>query len=247
MTTDLIFDIGMHIGTDTEYYLRKGFRVVAVDANPALCHEAELRLREYVAAKQLAIMNCGVANSRGTHRFYINLERSDRSSFIAGWSRSDKKEVIDVECVRLDDLIAEFGIPYYLKADIEGLDHVCVEALERQRAFPQYVSSETGRTSFVQRMFRLGYKRFKVINQIWSQVLTLPKPAREGRYVEQRFTEYHSGPFGNETYGEWLSAEDVLDEISRIRIRDYSGSRHKHYGCPQYIFCNSWYDVHAAL
>ena len=29
---DLIFDIGMHIGQDTEVYLKKGFRVVAVEA-----------------------------------------------------------------------------------------------------------------------------------------------------------------------------------------------------------------------
>ena len=33
---NLIFDIGMHIGQDTEFYLKKGFCVVAVEANPKL-------------------------------------------------------------------------------------------------------------------------------------------------------------------------------------------------------------------
>ena len=33
----LIFDIGCHLGEDSEFYLRKGFKVVAVEANPELC------------------------------------------------------------------------------------------------------------------------------------------------------------------------------------------------------------------
>ena len=30
---DLIYDVGMHRGEDTAFYLRKGFRVVAVEAD----------------------------------------------------------------------------------------------------------------------------------------------------------------------------------------------------------------------
>ena len=36
MTADLIYDVGMHNGADTAFYLAKGFRVVAVEANPEL-------------------------------------------------------------------------------------------------------------------------------------------------------------------------------------------------------------------
>ena len=32
----LIFDIGMNNGNDTDFYLAKGFHVVAVEANPFL-------------------------------------------------------------------------------------------------------------------------------------------------------------------------------------------------------------------
>jgi 16S rRNA A1518/A1519 N6-dimethyltransferase RsmA/KsgA/DIM1 with predicted DNA glycosylase/AP lyase activity len=31
---DLVFDIGAHRGEDTEYYLRRGFRVVSVECEP---------------------------------------------------------------------------------------------------------------------------------------------------------------------------------------------------------------------
>ena len=39
---DLIFDVGLHRGEDTEFYLKKGFRVVAFEANP----RARLTLHE---------------------------------------------------------------------------------------------------------------------------------------------------------------------------------------------------------
>ena len=31
---DLIYDVGMHRAEDTEFYLAKGFRVIAVEASP---------------------------------------------------------------------------------------------------------------------------------------------------------------------------------------------------------------------
>ena len=44
MHTDLVFDIGMNNGDDTAYYLHRGFRVVAVEADPILCAAATTRL-----------------------------------------------------------------------------------------------------------------------------------------------------------------------------------------------------------
>jgi len=35
----IIYDVGMNNGDDCEYYLTKGYRVVAVEANPALASE----------------------------------------------------------------------------------------------------------------------------------------------------------------------------------------------------------------
>ena len=35
MSVQTIFDLGFHEGGDTDFYLRKGFRVVAVEAYPS--------------------------------------------------------------------------------------------------------------------------------------------------------------------------------------------------------------------
>ena len=45
MQNDLIYDIGMHKGEDTDFYLRKGFSVVAIEANPDLCKECTQKFR----------------------------------------------------------------------------------------------------------------------------------------------------------------------------------------------------------
>ncbi len=43
---DLIFDLGMHTALDTKFYLDKGFRVVAVEANPRMVESAREQVRK---------------------------------------------------------------------------------------------------------------------------------------------------------------------------------------------------------
>ena len=41
MVNNLIFDIGMHTGEDTRFYLNIGYDVIAIEANPFLVEEAK--------------------------------------------------------------------------------------------------------------------------------------------------------------------------------------------------------------
>ena len=66
MQRDLIFDFGMHDGSDTAYYLRKGFRVVAVEANPELVAAGQSRFRAEIAEGRLTIVNKAIAEQPGT-------------------------------------------------------------------------------------------------------------------------------------------------------------------------------------
>ena len=43
---------------------------------------------------------------------------------------------IKVQATTLQDLIAEYGLPRYLKIDIEGSDLICVKALKQYRPPP---------------------------------------------------------------------------------------------------------------
>ena len=53
---NLIFDLGMHNALDTEYYLQKGFKVAALEANPILADKAAHKLIDQVNSNQLKIV-----------------------------------------------------------------------------------------------------------------------------------------------------------------------------------------------
>src|SRR6476659_10205821 len=72
METNLIFDLGMHQGEDTSFYLHKGFRVVGVEANPDLCAHCARRFPREVASGQLTIVNQAIAEEPGEITFFRN-------------------------------------------------------------------------------------------------------------------------------------------------------------------------------
>src|SRR5262245_6208551 len=58
---DLIYDVGMNNGDDTAYYLRRGFRVVAIEADTRLAKYAGERFGTQISSGQLRILNIGIA------------------------------------------------------------------------------------------------------------------------------------------------------------------------------------------
>ncbi len=68
---DLIYDVGMNNGDDTAYYLAKGFRVVAIEADPFLVQDVSPRFQQEITAGRLTILNVGVSDAEGTFPFYV--------------------------------------------------------------------------------------------------------------------------------------------------------------------------------
>jgi FkbM family methyltransferase len=71
MNPKLIYDVGMHNGDDTAYYLRRGFRVVAIEPNPTLVATASERFCREIEAGELKILNVGVAAEDGELPFWV--------------------------------------------------------------------------------------------------------------------------------------------------------------------------------
>jgi hypothetical protein len=55
LQTDLVYDVGLHKGEDAEFYLKKGFRVIAIEAVRHLVETSSERLRTYLESGQLTI------------------------------------------------------------------------------------------------------------------------------------------------------------------------------------------------
>jgi FkbM family methyltransferase len=199
----------MHNGTDTEFYLKKGFRVVGVEANPSLADAAKIKFSAEIAAAHLTVENIGISNADVVRKFYINEQVDEWSSFeeSLGTRQNTRYRVIDVSCKRLDYFIGKYGMPYYLKVDVEGMDPSVVRELTRWAIRPRYVSLEDSGIDSLIALYETGVRKFKFINQLAIRDYSLPVPALEGRAVEHKFGVASSGPFGSELPGEWLSTD----------------------------------------
>lgn len=261
----LIVDVGMHRGRDTEFYLKKGFDVVAIEANPDLAKQGRLKFSEFIAAGRLSILNVAIADFEGTIDFFAFDEHDDWGTVSEEFRMRNEALGIGVRSLKVpaaqfENLIADFPTPYYVKIDIEGADFTCLSSFGRLAEKPKYVSIEPSLTSKRQatREFELlrslGYTKFKIVNQALHSSINLPNPPREGIYTDFRFDGYSTGPFGEECPGEWVSYGKAFKRYRRLLLEQrFFGAGAPLYGTRlQRLYERlvgepvGWYDVHAA-
>ncbi len=83
----LIYDIGLHRGEDTDFYLKKGYRVVAFDANPALIETAQRRYAKHIAAGEVTLIEGAIApeTENGKVSFFLNSKTSEWGTIDSDW------------------------------------------------------------------------------------------------------------------------------------------------------------------
>ena len=263
---DLIFDIGMHHGLDAEFYLRKGFKVVAVEANPTLVEKVTAELSSYIDNESLIIINRAISDSTGTIDFYVNLDVDDWSSTERDAAVRDgcNVEKITVPCMSFEDLIEQHGIPYFLKIDIEGADSGILKCLDQIETKPKYVSFEISLTSLADGLkdltclWDIGYRHFKIMNQGLNRHLKCPNPPREGVYIKKKFNGHTSGLFGEETPGKWKTLDTTVKDYIKIVNEQSKHGMHGSLFNTRYsrVYRKfkkkirqtvGWYDIHAKL
>jgi len=173
---DLIIDVGMHDGEDAAFYMHEGFRVVSIEANPALYQRARERFADQIKSGQLTILNVAIADEEGERDFYVNLHDDHYSSLDPVYGqREGKFKTIKVRTGRFDKIISTHGTPAYLKVDIEGADLTVLRQLANVPTKPRFISVEEHRLEYFPLLWGLGYRGFKIVNQ--GQVKHLDYPA----------------------------------------------------------------------
>ncbi len=239
VAADLIFDLGMHRGADTEFYLAKGFRVVALEANPAFCIDAGARFAAEIAAGQLTIVPRALWHEADRSiPFYLNEAKDDWSSVERDWAGKGGHALqqIEVRTTTLAALMAQHGVPHYLKIDIEGMDLPCLEQLLQGRDRPDFVSAEASTADVAALLRACGYDRMQVVNLAFIKDVQPPLPAREGRHAPAQFHGHMTGLFGRE-----LPSDGWLDFTTAItRCLRFDTLRREQ---PDLAF--GWIDLHA--
>lgn len=163
----LIYDVGLCDGGDTEFYLAKGFRVVAIEANPALVKSARERFTRQIRAGWLTIVETAIGPSTGRVAFDVHMSNPHWSSIVSDRRErmNDAIQTIEVDCTTLDHVLRQYGIPYYLKIDIEDSDLDAIKSLKSLSALPPYLSAEAHSREIAQTLFDLGYRYFQLVDQ----------------------------------------------------------------------------------
>lgn len=217
--TKLVYDIGMGDGTDTDFFLRKGFNVVATEPNATAVAIAARRFADHLARGKLTILNMAIALDRGVAPFYVN-------TVVPSWSSANRKIAgrahgiteLNVPTVPLSDIIKTFGTGYYLKISTEGFDHIALSSLSKIKDKPKYVSTMDLNENIFKILKELGYKKMKLIKVKSIPSAQSPRPAKEGLTIEYKFSATSSGLFGEETPGNWKSDTQVrLDYLDHLQ------------------------------
>ncbi len=233
-----VFDVGVNHGEDSRFYLDKGFIVVGIEANPIIAEELKSGFAADIAEGRFVLLNIGIWSDEGTLPFYRNLANDHWSSFDKNYGCRDGTpyEEIGVPCITPEQLFARYGIPYYLKIDVEGADRIILQHLAGRADLPIYISVEEYGFAAIDDLNKVGYRYFKIRPQRRKNDFALPYPAKEGLFVDRTFTGRDSGPFGRELGGRWMdytTARKWFIENIRTENGTYIGPS------------DEWYDVHA--
>jgi|SRR5579871_316921 len=235
----LIIDVGMSEGHDSDFYLRKGFRVIGVEADPTVVSQLTDRFKPEIEGGRLCIINRAAWSQSGhSLTFWRNMAVQGHSSLDRerGFGR---KEPIKVDSVAWSELRTIAGTPYYLKMDIEGGEVAFLKSMAGSPEMPTYISTECHTFDPIEAMFQLGYRKFKLVNQTILHCFPMPDPPLEGDCVTSPDWAHASGAFGKELPGhQWQDFQGIARQFDMIRqLREAGG-----------VFQSwVWFDCHARI
>ena len=158
---DLVFDVGANVGEKTDVFLRLGARVVAVEPDEAC--QGVLRdkfLRYRLAPKPVVIVGKAVSDNQKIETMWVDGPGSALNTLSQKWvaSLKDNKTRFehtldsmtfagrkDVETTTLEQLVATYRLPFFVKIDVEGSE---LAALRGMRRPVPYLSFEVNLPEF---------------------------------------------------------------------------------------------------
>ena len=260
---NLIFDIGFHKCEDIDFYLLQGYDVVGIDADISNVNRAREEYVDYIKSGQLILEHCAITKP---NEHVVDFYRCEHSI----WSSLDIKiasrcglfyEIDRVKGMPLSYFLKKYGVPYYCKIDIEGYDTIALQSIGEWYSLPDYISveteclgerevlNETQILSTLVHLHRLGYQRFKLIDQeTFKELLPGIKFFGTNLYGMERrrilseklnylFPVGSTGPFGELWGAEWLSYEEAIETILFHRTDFFQSYRN----VENFAFCCDWH------
>jgi FkbM family methyltransferase len=202
---DLVFDIGAHAGNRARAFASLGCRVVALEPQPDF---AQLLRVLFGRSSRVEVVEAAVGDAPGRASLSISERTPTVTTLAAAWRDARAREPdfagvrwnrrIEVEAITLDLLIARFGVPAFVKIDVEGSESTVLAGLTH--AVPalsfEYVPGALDQVeACIARLNALGAYRFN-----WS-------PGESYRFAAST----------------WLEPGDLLANVSAPKVQRRAG------------------------
>ncbi|MET0638804.1 MAG: FkbM family methyltransferase [Hyphomicrobium sp.] len=134
----LVFDIGAHVGDRVSSFRRLGARVIAVEPQPLL-----FSALHHIHGRDplVEIVDRAVGAEAGLRDLLVNTANPTVSTLsqdfvhqaegAPGWEGQIWDDQMKIEIVTLDGLIARYGVPAFIKIDVEGYEDAVLRGLSQ--------------------------------------------------------------------------------------------------------------------
>ncbi len=176
---DLAFDIGAHVGDRTACFARLGARVIAVEPQPLLA-----RIVGAFGGRAVKVERCVLGAREGRVRLRLNTANptvaTASDAFVAaaagapGWEGQRWDAAITVRQTTLDALIGRYGVPGFIKIDVEGHEADVLAGLSQpvRGISAEFTTIQRDvAMKVIERMEALGYRAFNAAlgeNMSWA-------------------------------------------------------------------------------
>jgi len=138
----LIFDIGANVGNNVEIFLRLGGSIIAVEPDTKNLRCLSARFSKNT---KVSIIPKALSDSSSQEIIYIQDDGTTLHTLSLKWKnyltspknnrwenrkRFSKKQLIST--ISLNHLIDQYGMPYYIKIDVEGYEEKVIKGLDRK-------------------------------------------------------------------------------------------------------------------
>jgi FkbM family methyltransferase len=129
---DLVFDVGANLGNYAQLFLDLGVKVVSVEPQPYCIERLNDRFENI---ENITIVPKGLGSEICNLPFYVSSKSHATSTFSKEWKSMTRfkerkwNKRLDVQVTTLNNLIRKYGIPSFIKIDVEGFESEVLEGL----------------------------------------------------------------------------------------------------------------------
>jgi len=192
---DIVFDVGANLGNRVEVFLSLNNKVIAVEPQTYCAEYLRIKFGKTITLKQVAL-----GEKKDTRKMYINNDSPTISSLSKEWIEAMKNtrfkgqrwdETCEVTIDTLDNLIAQNGLPRFIKIDVEGFESEVLKGLSQTVPF---ISFEYTTPEQVDKL----YDCLEIVKRLNPAYLC----------------NYSAGEKNNFVFKEWFSVDDFKNKIS---------------------------------